>query len=554
MAVEAAPPAPARGARALDWLRANWLLLAMCVLAALPVIVSTAHELVAGWAPAGDDAVIATRSYDVFSSRSPLVGQYSAASTALGQATYSPGPLLYWLLAIPARIAPILMLLTMALLNAACAVGVVLLARRRGGALLMIAAATGMALMARSLDQHVWADVWNPAAALMPFALLIFVTLSLACGELWLLPLAVAVASFVVQCHLGYAIPVAGLLLVGLVGLFLARRRGDLSGGRRSLLVALGVAVACWIAPLIEQLRHWPGNLSAIAHAATGRGETLGLARGLHELVGAIGVPPYWGRASRTVNERLYDVAFDHGFARDASAVVLIVLLIAVAVLALRRRDRVVAFACAQALVLCAAIVAVTASVPTAKGLGFTVAYTLWWSAPAGMYAWLVAGWGVTRAVAPLGRLLEGRGLRAVAALGVVVAVLATIDATPGPDELEARYRPVRDLRGPLAAAVRGHGSVRVDIAGRWTFPKFDFQTAIAYELRRHGVDVRAPSLRVNLGSRYARGGEPGRVVRVGDPSLRPGPAGRVIARVAISPDSGVFVGKPETVVVTVGP
>jgi hypothetical protein len=529
------------------------MLLAMCVVASLPVIVATVHEVAAGWAPAGDPAVIATRSYDVLSGRSPLVGQYSAASGALGHATYSPGPLLYWVLAIPARLSPILMLLTISVLNIACAVGIVVFARRHGGQLLMLGAATGVAVMARSLDQHVWASIWNPAAALLPFTLLIFMTLSLACGELPMLAPVVVVASFVLQCHLGYAIPVAALLLVGLAGLALARKQGRLTGGRRSLLVAAALALLCWIAPLADQLRHWPGNLSAIAHAVTGRGQTLGLARGLHELVGAVGVPPYWARGSRTGNERLFDIAFDHGLARDASAVLVIVLLAAFAVLAVRRRDRLVALACAQALVLCAAIVAVTASVPTAKGVAFTVAYTVWWSAPAGMYAWLVAGFAFARTLMPLGRLLEGApAVRVVAALGAVLAILATVDATPGPDELEPRYEPVRELRAPLATALSGAHTVRVDIAGRWTFPKFDFQTAVVYELRRNGVDVRAPGLIDNLGSRYGGGETADAVVTVGDPSRTPAPGERTVARQQIAPESGGFVANPETVVIDV--
>src|SRR4051794_18382500 len=81
-------------------------LFAAGTLAALPVILSTIHALAIGWTPVGDDAVIATRSYDVFTGHSPLVGQYSAASGVLGEASHSPGPLLYWLLAIPARFGP----------------------------------------------------------------------------------------------------------------------------------------------------------------------------------------------------------------------------------------------------------------------------------------------------------------------------------------------------------------------------------------------------------------------------------------------------------------
>jgi hypothetical protein len=63
VAAELVAAAPvARSARARGWLGDNWLTLAMALLAALPVLVATAHELVAGWTPTGDHAVIATRS------------------------------------------------------------------------------------------------------------------------------------------------------------------------------------------------------------------------------------------------------------------------------------------------------------------------------------------------------------------------------------------------------------------------------------------------------------------------------------------------------------
>src|SRR4051812_31405055 len=76
------------------------------LVASLPAILSTAHGLAVHSTPVGDDAVIAPRSYDVLTSHSPLVGQYSASSVVLGQPSHSLGPMLYWLLAVPARLGP----------------------------------------------------------------------------------------------------------------------------------------------------------------------------------------------------------------------------------------------------------------------------------------------------------------------------------------------------------------------------------------------------------------------------------------------------------------
>ena len=193
-------------------------MLATGVLAALPVISSTVKAEQAGWVPAGDDGIIATRGWDVLTSHTPLVGQYSEAGLVIhGQVMHSPGPMLYWLLALPARYSTVGSLaITMCVLNTLAIIVCVALARRRGGLPLMFAAAFGISLMCQSLPGEAMHDIWNPAAALFPFLALIFIGWSLACGEYRLLPLAALVASFVLQTHLMYLAPT---LVVGAVGL-----------------------------------------------------------------------------------------------------------------------------------------------------------------------------------------------------------------------------------------------------------------------------------------------------------------------------------------------
>src|SRR5437763_7313919 len=184
------------------------LTLAACVAAALPVIVSTVNGLAAGAYPNGDRGIIATRAYDVLTSHTPLVGQYSASSLVVHHPTYSLGPLLYWLLAVPSRVGgPAAMTATMGLLDAVAAAGVVLVARRRGGRVLMLVAAVAVALMCRSLVAETYHDIWNPSAGVLPLTLAIFLSWSLACGEHRLLPVAIVVASFAAQSELTYALP-----------------------------------------------------------------------------------------------------------------------------------------------------------------------------------------------------------------------------------------------------------------------------------------------------------------------------------------------------------
>jgi hypothetical protein len=136
--------------------------LAAGVAAAIPVIDSTVKAVHAGWVPDGDDGIITTRGWDVLSSHTPLVGQYSEAGLVIhGQVMHSPGPMLYWLLALPARFGSVTSIaVTMGVVNSLAIIGCVLLARRRGGTVLMLAAAVGIALMSQSLPTEAMHDVW----------------------------------------------------------------------------------------------------------------------------------------------------------------------------------------------------------------------------------------------------------------------------------------------------------------------------------------------------------------------------------------------------------
>ena len=53
--------------------------------AAIPVINSTVKAVRAGWMPAGDDGIIATRGWDVLTSHSAALGQYSEEGRVRGE-------------------------------------------------------------------------------------------------------------------------------------------------------------------------------------------------------------------------------------------------------------------------------------------------------------------------------------------------------------------------------------------------------------------------------------------------------------------------------------
>jgi hypothetical protein len=537
----------------------HWLAPVVGVCAAGPVIASTARALSDGWLPAGDQANIATRAYDVFSSHTPLVGLHSDVSAVTHQAVYSLGPMLFWLLALPARLAsPGTLVLTMGIVNAAAIVGAVVLARRRGGLTLMFIAAIALVLMCRSLAPEVLHDVWNPSAGLFPFTLLIFLCWSLACGEHRLLPLTVLVASFVLQCQLAFVPPVLGLLAVGLIGLGVslrssaARRRADggleRRGAWRWALAALAVMAVCWTPPVIDQVTGNPGNLTAVLRTASANPPTLGPAVGWHAVVRAVGIPPWWLRNPSSPWERKFEVrAPSSALATVSSAVILMALLEVAAAGVLRRRPEEWAGAL-LALALCAGLAAVAASTPRLPVLAETLGYTMWWGSPAGMFAWLMLAWVAARglvqpgarALARLGPqrrpparvLAYGAGVLAVAGLAGVVAFAER------PDYHLPEYRP---LGAVTAALRRGIPEGRtVQLVGYLGERTFRFKMAARFALLRHGVRPLSPGKDVRLGSWYELDHRRyDCIVYVKDGATRPTPRAVALARVTFDDGTG---------------
>ena len=197
------------------------VLAASILVVVLPIALIAVDQVRAGWAPVGDDAVIFTRTYDVLSDDPPLVGQYTQASTTeeATEAAYSPGPLGYQLLALPAHLLPArAMPLVVGALSSVSFAATLLLVRRRGGSGLVAATALGLVFVQQSLDVVTFVDIWNPYLAMAPFVLFVAVCWSVAAGDRWLLPVAAFLASLVAQLHLTYVAPGLGVVAVALVG------------------------------------------------------------------------------------------------------------------------------------------------------------------------------------------------------------------------------------------------------------------------------------------------------------------------------------------------
>jgi hypothetical protein len=530
--------------------------------AAAPVIVATVNAVRDGWEPGADQGIIATRAYDVLSSHTPLVGQYTLAGDVTGHVTHGLGPMLYWLIALPARFGtPATVTVTMGAVNTLAIVGAVALARRRGGQVLMLATAVAIALMCRSLAAETFHDVWNPSAGLFPFTLLIFLCWSLACGEHRLLPLTAVVASFVVQAHLMYLPPTAGMLAIALVGLLLSKR-GRVATDRRT--IALGAATllaaaACWVAPAIDEIEHHPGNLTLVVRSATAHTPTVGAAVGWHAVADAIGYRPWWLHAPADRWSRKVDVRRPAGGVRTATAIVMLAALALAAVAGAWRRRGDVAAAAAIALAMCAAIAAEAAHTPAPRVLSATLGYTMWWGSQLGMWAWLVAAWCVWLAAAPLvrrrpGPALNMRGRLAVAFASAVVAIGgpaaagAVASSSEQPDEHVAVYRPIAALGARLESMFRAGQTVRLN--GRLDVSPMPIKPALRYLLVRHGARVLSPGASRRLGSSYDVDHRAYvATVYVGDRLVPPAPRARLVARARYADGWG-----PWTVSVWVGP
>jgi hypothetical protein len=493
--------------------------LAAGVAAAIPVIVSTVHAVEAGWEPDGDDGIILTRALDVFSSHSPLIGQYSEAGNVTGQIVHSPGPMLYWLLAIPVRLGgPASAAIAMGVVNTLCIVGCVMLARRRGGLVLMFAVSIGIALMCQSLAGEIFHDVWNPSAAMFPFLLLIFLCWSLACGDYRLLPAVVVVASFVTQTHLTYLTPTIAIVVIGLVGLGVMRlvpwwsaRRAGLARPRRVIwrwtLLATLVFGLCWSAPLIDELEHSPGNLSLIVTTVQDRGRTLGPHVGWNAVVEAIGFKPWFLYEPQSEWGRKRSVRVTPASSQTDSALALLAMLALIAVAAALRRRIDLCAAALMGLGMCLGLGADAANTPVVPLLAGTLGYTLWWGSELGLWVWLVVAWSLSCVLGWLARLAWPRLLAAtqrskprlpgaVTVSATIALLLAGVLGTAGVGRAVANaerrdshvreYAPTTKIGRALVAALPPRRAIDYEL-GPLDLATQPIEPAIRFWLVKHG-------------------------------------------------------------------
>src|SRR3712207_4905232 len=112
------------------------------VLAVLPLIYDAGRAIDGGWRPVGDEAFVAMAIHDVFGSNTPLIGMPARGAEVAGLPYHHLGPLEFWLLAGPYRLAggtAAGIVVGVLLLNLAAVISIGFVARRMGGRVFAIA-------------------------------------------------------------------------------------------------------------------------------------------------------------------------------------------------------------------------------------------------------------------------------------------------------------------------------------------------------------------------------------------------------------------------------
>lgn len=476
------------------------------VVAALVVAVQTHGSYI----PTGDHALIELQTRDV--GRHPvLYGLYSRADWA------HPGPAFSYLSAPLYRLlgeASVSLDLVALLVNGGALAGMALIARRLAGTPAMLATLLGVAFLVRTLGAEFLRDPWNPYVTVLPYGLMIYLTWAMLCRRLWALPLAVAVATYLAQTHVGFVALALPLLALGTAGLVLGVRReangagaDGLTGGgdrRRRLATALlgsgALAGLLWLPPVVDAFGPGRSNLANIMRFfREGGDDAHTLLQGWGAVTGQFALPPEWLVDSNGQSWSGEDV---HMYSRPVPWLLGLVTLAAVVLW--RRRGE-----AGRGLVVALTTTLVLGVVAVARTVGGAYYYRLrWlWIAPAVAFALVVwALWvAVTHRWGERGsRVLTGLALAVLVVLSGVNSYTAVATDT------------VMDADGDVVAAllpgvldeIEGRDGVVVvnDTFGTGAW----YARGIVLQLVRMGYDVRVTAdQRHVFGDRWVYDGGP---------------------------------------------
>jgi hypothetical protein len=265
---------------------------------------------------------------------------------------------------------------------------------------------------------------------------------SVAAGDHWVLPIALFVASFLVQAHVGTTVACVVLLAVACVALAIDARRGRVAGIGALAATCAGVVLVLWIPPIVDQFQSGGGNLGEIWTFFTSEQDAgPSVAHSARIVADEFGVDPPWATGDDTIDFT------NAGLDPPWTFPVALVLVAAAAFVSARRRDR-----DAVTLAVVALALALAAWFSVARVVGVPYFYVLRWTRVTGAVAVLAVAWTAMRLMAgarPQVRWALG-AVTSVAAAALVTATTASSFDADAPVALESQV--VSRLDGPLLA------------------------------------------------------------------------------------------------------
>lgn len=497
----------------------------MVALLVLPLVVSAFYL----WFSVGDNyfpntdwALFELRARDVFE-HGVFVGPYSRFGWN------HPGPLLFYVLGVPYKLLgskSISMHITALLVNGSTIALIGWVAFRRGRLPMVVAALVPLALMTHAFGADDLRNPWNPYLPVLPLLVLLLLCWSVAVGDLWMFPIAIAVSSFAIQSHVGLAMESVAFLVVALAGVAWRGFRRTKEERRawwvrvaKVMGVSTGVFAVLWFPVFWGTVVRGDGNLESILQFFRDPHDTAGLNKAIEVLGLQWGPRPEW-----IVGERGFDMLGTQFTETHWWIPLGLVLGIAATVVAVRRRS--------WSTVWLAGLVAVGFPVSVyavSNIVDIVFPYLTRWTWVLGVALGMLILRGAWLAIPPARRDTALRWVVPLAAvILVVISVMNTVDALDAGTPFHREQAAERSItRQVLKNLPPGEGPVLIDISnGGIVAP------GIALALERDGIPTRiTPDASVVYGKeRLARGG-PYRATLVpvlGDDQIReftpPGP------------------------------
>jgi hypothetical protein len=379
------------------------------------------------------------------------------------------------------------------LINALAITGIALVARRVAGLPCMLVTLVGCAVLVRSLGPVFLRNPWNPYIAVLPFGLLVYLTWAMTCGEAWALPIAVGVASFCVQTHVGYAPLAAPLLVWGAAALVVRAVRARRGAGDertrqhraliRASVVAVVVFVVMWLPAVIQQFLDSPGNLTKLVrYFRHPNGPTHSLAEGYRVVSGQFELTPQW------LTGHLDWIPFSgEPYLLYSAPLPLLLIPLAVALVAFWRWR----YSKANRLGAVLVVALIVGLFSVARIVGPAYVYRLQWTWFLGTLAFIMVLWAAwtliakhTRARGAGRRVLLAVTLSALVVLSGINTVSATRPGAPQDDMSSA----LNKLGPGIEAALP---KTRGDVLVLSTPAAYGYQPGVVRYLERRGVQVR---------------------------------------------------------------